>query len=344
MLLLSPTQANGACIFGMDPSTPDYNTSKITVTAKNISPDSKGPFSFESNCGSVIGRRRGVSTTVNGSYLEATYPYIKGSQSCEFSLGPHRINFLDKDTPICWADYTVVASNCTLTLTLNGKDITNQQVPWNERTGTLNASIKENYGAGATVVVLKTPIKSVTSSGSFNLTDVREGEYFVSYEKHDAIKDEVNSRCSASFLVLGAGQTPIPNWGNQGQTQTCTKCGRCPGKSDPPDYQKCLDCFDKGTDPNYGPGSWSALGCIPTSPDKFIQWLLEKAINIVGGIAFLLILFGSFRVATSSGNPEALNEGKDIIFAALAGLLFIVFSVVLLKIIGADILQIPGFQ
>lgn len=57
-----------------------------------------------------------------------------------------------------------------------------------------------------------------------------------------------------------------------------------------------------------------------------------------------MILFGSFKIVTSSGNPEALNEGKEIIFAAIAGLLFIILSMVILKIIGADILQIPGFS
>lgn len=127
-----------------------------------------------------------------------------------------------------------------------------------------------------------------------------------------------------------------------GATGPCSSIDKDKNKTE---LDKCLGCItgEPVKDPNY-PGSWSALGCIPTDPQKFIQWLLNNAINIVGGIAFLLVLFGSFKVATSSGNPEALNEGKDIIFAALAGLLFIVFSVVLLKIIGADILQIPGFE
>lgn len=129
-------------------------------------------------------------------------------------------------------------------------------------------------------------------------------------------------------------------------TTTTSKntCSSINDKTNKEEFDKCVRCKDGLGEFAGNPGSWSVLGCIPTFPDKFIQWLLEKAINIVGGLAFLMILFGSFKVATSSGNPEALNEGKDIIFAALAGLIFIVFSVVLLKIIGADILQIPGFQ
>lgn len=89
-------------------------------------------------------------------------------------------------------------------------------------------------------------------------------------------------------------------------------------------------------------GAWTALGCISTTPSGFIEWLLKNIIGIAGGIAFLLILYGGFQVLTSGGDPEKLNNGKDIIVSAIAGLLMIIFSVLLLKIIGVDILQIPG--
>lgn len=93
-----------------------------------------------------------------------------------------------------------------------------------------------------------------------------------------------------------------------------------------------------------GEGMVTALGCIPTKPDKFVIWFLQKAIGLGGGIAFLLIIWGAFSIITSAGNPEKLNNGKEIIVSAISGLLMIIFSVVLLKIIGVDILAIPGFQ
>lgn len=86
----------------------------------------------------------------------------------------------------------------------------------------------------------------------------------------------------------------------------------------------------------------TALGCVSTDPSTFVGTLLGWAIGIAGGIAFLLIVFGGFQVVTSSGDPEKLNNGKEIIVSAMAGVLMIVFSVILLKIIGVDILHIPG--
>ena len=91
--------------------------------------------------------------------------------------------------------------------------------------------------------------------------------------------------------------------------------------------------------------SWTAIGCIDTtSPASFTSSLINLGIAIGGGIAFLLMLFGGFQVMTSAGNPDQLEAGKELVSAALAGLLMIIFSVFLLRIIGVDILGLPGFS
>jgi Type IV secretion system pilin len=90
-------------------------------------------------------------------------------------------------------------------------------------------------------------------------------------------------------------------------------------------------------------GAWTAFGCISKDPAKFMQRFIQIATSIGGGIAFLLILFGGFQILTSAGNPEQLNAGKELISSAIAGLLFIIFSIFLLKIVGVNILGIPGF-
>ena len=88
----------------------------------------------------------------------------------------------------------------------------------------------------------------------------------------------------------------------------------------------------------------TALGCIPANDlNKFIKWVLSKVIFVASGIAFLLMALGALMVLTSAGVPEKAKAGSELITSALSGLLFVLLSVFLLKLIGVDILQIPGF-
>lgn len=87
----------------------------------------------------------------------------------------------------------------------------------------------------------------------------------------------------------------------------------------------------------------TAIGCIPVgSADSFIGWFLGWAIGIAGGIAFLFILIAGFMIMTASGSPERVQAGRELLTAAISGLLIIIFSVFLLKLIGVEILKIPG--
>ena len=116
--------------------------------------------------------------------------------------------------------------------------------------------------------------------------------------------------------------TPVPN-------KICDFAGTNQGA--------CSTCMDDGLH------AWTALGCIPTDPQQFIGQILGIAVGIGGGIAFLLILFGGFQILTSAGNPEKLNAGKELITSAITGLLIIIFSLFILRLIGFNIFGIPGF-
>lgn len=89
-----------------------------------------------------------------------------------------------------------------------------------------------------------------------------------------------------------------------------------------------------------GTGTPTALGCIPNEPAQAIPLILKWAIGVGGGLAFLLMLYGAFTLVTAAGNPEHVDKGKSIVTSAVAGLLFIIFSVVLLRIIGIEILKL----
>jgi len=55
-------------------------------------------------------------------------------------------------------------------------------------------------------------------------------------------------------------------------------------------------------------------------------------------LAVLFLILGGIGVATSGGNPDNLEKAKKQITAAVAGLLFILMSVLILDIIGVSIL------
>lgn len=87
----------------------------------------------------------------------------------------------------------------------------------------------------------------------------------------------------------------------------------------------------------------TAVGCIPIEDaNSFAGWFLKWAIGIAGGIAFLMLIFSGFQIMTSSNNPQQLQTGRELLTAAVSGLILIVFSAFLLKLIGVDILGIPG--
>jgi len=109
------------------------------------------------------------------------------------------------------------------------------------------------------------------------------------------------------------------------------------------------NCTKAGGDPcktptaSDNPGFNTAIGCIHTSPAAFVKDFLTFIIAISGGLAFLMMLLGAFQMLTSAGNPETLAAGKDRFTSAIIGLLFVIFAVLLMQIIGVGILGIPGF-
>ena len=74
-----------------------------------------------------------------------------------------------------------------------------------------------------------------------------------------------------------------------------------------------------------------------------VNKFLPIAMGLGGVIAFILIIFGGFQIILSAGNPDKVKAGQEMITSAIAGLLLIIFSVFILRLIGHDILDIPDF-
>lgn len=107
------------------------------------------------------------------------------------------------------------------------------------------------------------------------------------------------------------------------------------------EYNDCLACTAP-PDPKE-PGVWTALGCVAVQPAEFIATLVRIGFGIGGGLAFLFMIMGALKILTSEGNPETINAGRQMIVNALSGLVLIIFSIIILKILGYDILGLPGF-
>ncbi|KKQ93704.1 MAG: hypothetical protein UT19_C0008G0029 [Candidatus Woesebacteria bacterium GW2011_GWB1_39_10b] len=110
--------------------------------------------------------------------------------------------------------------------------------------------------------------------------------------------------------------------------------------------------FCQDNNPNLPPTSdpdsgrlLTAIGCIPIgSPQEFTSFLLTWGMGIAGGIAFVLMIYAGFLIITSAGNPQKLQAGKELLTAAIMGLILLLFGAYILQLIGVTILNIPGFR
>ena len=87
----------------------------------------------------------------------------------------------------------------------------------------------------------------------------------------------------------------------------------------------------------------TAIGCIPTdSNNDFTIFILRWSVGVSSGIVFLLIIYSAFLIMGSGGNAEKVKAGKELMTAALTGLILLIFSVFILDIFGIRIFRIPG--
>jgi len=87
----------------------------------------------------------------------------------------------------------------------------------------------------------------------------------------------------------------------------------------------------------------TALGCIPYETEGFTKSLLTFLAGTAGAIALVVMLIATIQIMTGGDNAEQVKKGKELFTGAVTGLLFIIFSVTLLRIVAGDIIKLPGF-
>lgn len=113
----------------------------------------------------------------------------------------------------------------------------------------------------------------------------------------------------------------------------------CTPIKDSKEQSECIKCV-RGAE-----GIWTGIGCLNTDLGALVREKITGTfVGIGGAMALLCIMYAAFILQTSRGNPEKIKKAKEMLRACITGLLLIIFSVLILKVIGVDILRIPGFR
>jgi hypothetical protein len=142
--------------------------------------------------------------------------------------------------------------------------------------------------------------------------------------------------CSAFSQTFTPSPPATNNCNNPSLTLTIVPFNLCQSAGASGQGTACMDCAQNN-------GVWTAVGCVPTSRTGIVSSFLTLAIGLSGGVILLRLLQASFMLSTSQGEPNKVKEAQEIFTSSFAGLLFVLFSIVILNTIGVNILQIPGF-
>lgn len=123
--------------------------------------------------------------------------------------------------------------------------------------------------------------------------------------------------------------------------------GLCGNITSPDERQECQTCMGYDPDTNtFGEGGiWTGIGCVRTTFSSFISEVVFRiGIGFAGLVSLGCIIYSAILLQVSQGNPEKIQEARDMIQSCIIGLLMIIFSTFILRLIGVDILRIPGFS
>jgi hypothetical protein len=85
----------------------------------------------------------------------------------------------------------------------------------------------------------------------------------------------------------------------------------------------------------------SAIGCIPFDDVNLTtQFFLRWALGVGGGIALFLIAVSGIKIMTVKDDPKRLQDARDTLSAAIAGIVLIILSVFLVRFLTETLLNL----
>ena len=102
-------------------------------------------------------------------------------------------------------------------------------------------------------------------------------------------------------------------------------------RSDGENREALITCRERG-------GIYTAIGCVDPTPIGILTGLIRVAFGVTGGVALIQLIMAG--IAYQSGQEEKIQEAKKRVFATIGGLAVLVFSVLILRIIGVNVLDV----
>lgn len=102
------------------------------------------------------------------------------------------------------------------------------------------------------------------------------------------------------------------------------------------EFNQCKGCIEDG-------GTWTGIGCILTTIEGIFNSIIRIVLGVMGGVSLLRLIILGFQYQFAG--EEQIKPAVQDILATLGGLLLVIFSVVILRFIGVNLLDIvpPGF-
>ncbi len=109
------------------------------------------------------------------------------------------------------------------------------------------------------------------------------------------------------------------------------------------DRVACRQCM--GTEDNPTNNVWTVFGCINMgSSGSIFNFFFNLLSYMVGGIAALLLIYASFLYMTSGGDSEKIKRAQTLITAIVSGILFIIFSIMIMRFVGITLFDLPTLK
>ncbi|CAN5196028.1 hypothetical protein BH09PAT2_BH09PAT2_05060 [soil metagenome] len=189
----------------------------------------------------------------------------------------------------------------------------------------------------------------------------------------EARKVLILNESGTKVLEIDLGQYSIgPTPTSAPRFAECNKCGYCKGRTKQPgNVTQCMECLypdfvnnpdgtlavdpteNQPVKPRIG-AYFSQLGCVdvglagftdPSASGGLVSVILSRLIfPITGMLSLIALIYGSFLVITAQNDADQLSRGRKWIYGAIIGVVFTFSVVLLVRIIGGDLLKIPGLD